>query len=301
MLVGILFNNLFNCSFLLKELLFEKQNIKYDYIFNWTGLNVIGNIICSKLYHCNKNYIWVHVEHCLKKKVYKKYNKLYNENDFIFCVSQELTNKVRNKYKNIADKIVTLYNYININDVVKLSNDVGFEDDYNGRRILSVGRLDYIKGFDVLIKAYKILIDKGYDIKLYILGEGNERESLTNLIKENSLENKIILLGEKINPYPYFKECDIYVQSSRAEGYCLALAEAKIFNKPIVTTVFSGTYEQITNNENGIIVETTPEGIAAGVQKLLDNKDLREKLSNNLKEENKKPRPDYFAELKKYL
>ena len=301
--IGLIFNYLLNWNFVIKKCCFKKQNIKYDYIFNFWGINTLIHIIATELYKSDKYYIWIHDE----KILFKKYGKYYSKYNFIFCVSKELTKKLRKIYKNISDKIMLLCNRIDTKNILKLSNDIGFEGDYNGFKILSVGRLSYIKkGFDIAIKACKILTDKGYDFKWYIIGEGKkqngaEREYVTNLIKENKLENRFVLLGEKENPYPFFKECDIYVQSSRAEGYCLTLAEAKLFNKPIVTTAFVGSYEQIKNNKTGIVVDTTPEGVAAGVQKLLDNKELREKLINNLKEENKLPKQDYFAELKKFL
>lgn len=297
--VGLLVSRFFYCNFLLKEMLFEKQNIKYDYIINWSGFNRIGSIICNDLYKHKKNYTWIQINYNFKQT--KLYEKYYDKYDFVFCVSKALTDKVKSVYKNIADKIVTLYNPVDTEHLLKLSYDDGFKDNYKGCRILSVGRLDYVKGIDIAIKACKILTDKGYDFKWYIVGEGKEREKLTTLIKENNLENIFILLGEKINPYPFFKECDIYVQCSRSEGFCLTLAEAKTFNKPIITTVFYGAYEQITNNETGIIVETTSQSVAEGLQQLLDNESLKEKLIDNLKQENQKPKIDYFAELEKYF
>ena len=296
-----LFNRFFGWSSILEKLLFEKQNIKYDCVFNWSNITGFGPIISKNLYKFQKKYIWIHSNFIFGMVKNIKYKKIFGDYDYIFWVSKELTSKAQKAYKSIAYKIFTLYNYIDVDSILKLSNSTGFKDNYKGCKILSVGRLVYVKGFDIVMKACKILLDKGYNIKWYVIGDGPEKEKLNSLIKENNLDNNFVLLGEKENPYPFFKECDIYVQSSRSEGYCLTLSEAKIFNKPIVTTVFSGTYEQIKDNETGIIVDTTPEGISAGVQKLLDNKGLREKLSNNLKEENKKSKTDYFDELEKFL
>ncbi len=78
------------------------------------------------------------------------------------------------------------------------------------------------------------------------------------------------------------KDCDIYVQSSRHEGYCITLAEARCFNNPIITTNFTGATEQIINEENGIIVSEDADSIYLGVKKLLDNNDLYEAIRNNL-------------------
>ena len=292
---------LFGWNSILVNLLFEKQNIKYDYIFNWSNVSGFGHIISNNLYKFQKNYIWIHSNFIFGILKNKKYKKFLNNYDYIFCVSKELTNKAQKAYKNVSDKIVTLYNPVDTDNILNLSNGDGFKDNYNGYRILSVGRLNYVKAFDIAIKACRILVDNGYNIKWFIVGDGYERENLVNLIKENKLENTFILLGEKNNPYPFFKECDIYVQPSRSEGYCLALAEAKTLNKPIVTTVFSGTYEQIKDKETGIIVKTNPNSIATGIRTILDNNELKEKLVNNLKEENKKTKLDFFSELNKFL
>ena len=278
-------------------MLFEKQKVKFDYIFNFWGVHTLFNIISVNLYKSNKKYVFVHDSRYL----YKRYVCFYKKYDYIFCVSNELKNKVCNVYKNMSDKIITLHNAIDVNNILLLSKEIGFRDNYNGCRILSVGRFDYIKGFDIIIKSCKILLYKGYNVKWYIIGDGYENENLKLSIKENNLEDRFVLLGEKENPYPFFKECDIYVQPSRVDSYSLPLSEAKIFNKPIVTTSFMGSIEQIKDKETGLFVETSPEGIAVGVQQLLDNKELREKLTNNLKIENQKPNHDYFAELKKYL
>ncbi len=295
-------NKFFDLNFLLKNLLFEKQNSKFDYIFNFSGPNTLNHIICKDVYKCDKKFIWIHSEYSLTKNDPKKYKNIFNKYDYIFAVSKVLTKELCNSLPKLQNKIKTLYNVVDRNFIINLSNDsqIGFKDNFNGgNRILSVGRLDYIKGFDIAIKACKILIDKGYDIKWYILGQGEEKENLIDLIKQNNLDNKFILLGAFSNPYPFFKNCDIYVQSSRSEAYCLTLAEAKIFNKPIVTTVFPGTYEQIKDNETGIIVDTNPKSIADGVENLLESDELRKKISLNLSKEKKGI--NSFLELEKYL
>ncbi len=102
------------------------------------------------------------------------------------------------------------------------------------------------------------------------------------MINKFKIEKDYVLLGSRLNPYPYMKDCDIYVQSSRHEGYCITLAEARCFNNPIITTNFTGATEQIINEENGIIVSEDADSIYLGVKKLLDNNDLYEAIRNNL-------------------
>lgn len=299
--IGLLLNKFLDLNFLLKYLLFEKQSLKFDYIFNFSGPNTLNHIICKDVYECTKKFIWVHNEFSLAKNNPKKYQKIFNKYDYIFAVSEVIAKELCISIPKLKNKVRTLYNIIDKDFIVKLSNnkEVEFKDNFNGLRILSVGRLHYQKGFDIAIKTCKILIDKGYNIKWYILGQGEEKENLDNLIEQNSLEEKFVLLGAVANPYPFFKDCDIYVQTSRFEGYCLTLAEAKIFNKPIVTTLFAGAKEQIEENKTGIIVETNPKSIADGIEILLKSNELREKLCLNLSKEKKEK--NNFLELKKYL
>lgn len=300
LLIGLLLNKFLDLNFLLKVLLFKKQYLQFDFVFNFSGPNTLSHIISTEIYQCKKKYIWIHSDYFAENKNAEQYRKYFKKYNLVFCVSNEIRNKLKKLYENISSKIVTLYNAIDKQMILNLANKTkGFENSYDGYRILSVGRLHYQKGFDIAIKACKILIDKGYDIKWYILGQGEEKENLDNLIKQNNLEENFILLGAFSNPYPFFRECDIYVQASRAEAYCLTLAEAKIFNKPIVTTVFSGTYEQIKDNETGIIVETNPKSIADGIEKLLKSNELRKKISLNLSKEEKGI--NSFLELEKYL
>ena len=90
------------------------------------------------------------------------------------------------------------------------------------------------------------------------------------------------MLGAKANPYPYIKNADIYVQTSRHEGYCLTLAEAKCLCKPIVTTNFIGAYEQIENDVNGLITEANDKDIYESMLKLINNENLRNIFVNKL-------------------
>ena len=115
---------------------------------------------------------------------------------------------------------------------------------------------------------------EGYAIKWYIIGEGNQRTELEQKISESIYaKESIVLLGQQINPYPYLKMCDIYFQPSRHEGYGIAVAEARVFCKPIVSTDFAGAQEQLINNETGIITQCTIEAMYAGLKLLIDNFD----------------------------
>lgn len=143
------------------------------------------------------------------------------------------------------------------------------------------------KGYDLAVMAAKILRDSGLNFKWYFVGDGNDRAVIEKDIAEYGLEKHVILTGAKDNPYVYMKNADIYVQTSRFEGYCLALCEARILDKPIVTTDFDVVGDQIVNEQNGLIVSMTGQAIADGIRRLVDDEALRSRLIENLKHEKK--------------
>ena len=153
----------------------------------------------------------------------------------------------------------------------------------NEKILVSVGRLSYEKGFDIAVKACKILKDNGMKIKWVLVGEGTERSLLEKLINENQLKDEFLLIGASYNPYKYLSKADIYVQPSRFEGKSIAMDEAKILNKPIVATNFSTVKDQITDKVDGVITEMNSEDLARGIMKLLFDSNLKISIENNLK------------------
>ncbi|HDR8169505.1 TPA: glycosyltransferase [Bacillus thuringiensis] len=205
--------------------------------------------------------------------------------DNIVTVSRECANVLKERFPMYKTKIKIMYNIVSSNMINKMSLEkIDMKD--KGIKIVSVGRLNYQKGFEMAIAACKELEGDGYKITWYVVGEGEERVNLEKMIEENDLKGKFILLGIKENPYPYIREANIYVQPSRFEGKSIAIDEAKILHKPIVITNFSTAKDQIKNKENGIIVEMDPHAISEGIKKLIDNEELRNKLISNLSKEN---------------
>lgn len=112
------------------------------------------------------------------------------------------------------------------------------EHDNNELKIVTVARLAAEKGQLIIPNAIKKLINSGIKVKWYCIGEGEERANIENRIKELNIEDNSILLGMKKNPYPFIKNCDVYIQTLIYEGFCITLAEARLLNKAIITTNF---------------------------------------------------------------
>ena len=106
---------------------------------------------------------------------------------------------------------------------------------------------------------------------------------IRKLIRENNLEESFILLGKKINPYPYIKVGDIYVQPSRYEGKAVTVGEAQILGKPVLITNYPTAKSQVRDKYDGVICELSIEGIANGIEDLFNNIDKLKLLEDNCK------------------
>ena len=271
---------------------------KYDVAIAYAGPTEIIDAYISHKVKAEKKIAWVHFD-ISKHKINKKlYNNLYERFNKIFAVSNECKKKLDEIIPAVRNKSEVLFNIVSEDLINEMSESyVDFDDNYKGIKIITVGRLSKEKGQDLAIKALSKLKKDRYDVKWYCIGDGNSRREFERLIKEYNLEGDFLLLGSTSNPYPYIKNADIYVQTSRHEGYCLTLAEAKALNKPIVTTDFIGAYEQIKNNENGIIVSCNENDLADAIRRLINEKEICSKFSNKLREE----KIDTTNEIKKLL
>lgn len=213
-------------------------------------------------------------------------DKYFKQLNRVVTVSEECVEILKRRFPQYSKKVDLMLNVVSPNAIQQLAmSEIEYKKHDSEIVIVSVGRLHYQKGFELAIEACGKLISDGYRIKWYVIGEGGERSKLQDLIRKNQLEDCFILVGLKENPYPYINMCDIYVQTSRFEGRCLTITEAKILHKPIVSTNFKVIYDQITDQSNGIIVKQTPESIYKGIRTLIDDPKLRNRIINNLKNE----------------
>lgn len=141
-------------------------------------------------------------------------------------------------------------------------------------RICSAGRLVSQKGFDRLLRIVGRLVGEGYKIELWLLGDGELRSEFERYIADNGLAGVVTLWGFQTNPYAYMSRCDLFVCSSRAEGYSTAVTEALILGLPVITTRCSGMDELLgVDGEFGIITDNSEEKLFDGLKWILDNPD----------------------------
>ncbi|MDU4862753.1 MAG: glycosyltransferase [Terrisporobacter othiniensis] len=259
---------------------------EYDMAVAYAGpMDFISYFVVHKI-KSKKKVQWIHFD-VTKIGFNKKFAmKIYEKFDNIFVVSNEAKNKLHNLLPCLNDKTEVFFNIISPKTIIKMSKEgSGFDDNFKGIRILTVGRLSKEKGQDLTIPVLAKLKANGYNVKWYCIGEGNARHEYERIIKQHKLENDYLLMGNKTNPYPFMKDCDIYVQPSRYEGYCITLSEIRCFNKPIIATKFTGANEQIKHNQTGVLVDINEDEIYEYIKELIDNIALKNKISKNLKNE----------------
>ena len=258
-------------------------NDEYDIAIAYAGpMDFISYFVTNKI-KSKKRIQWIHFDITkigfninFAKRIYDKFDK-------VFVVSNEGKDKLINFLPSLKDKTEVFFNIISCKMIEKMSYEgEGFSDDFDGTRILTVGRLSKEKGQDLIIPVLKKLKENGYKVRWYCIGDGPAKKEYEKLVDKLNIKDDFIFLGSKLNPYTYMKECNIYVQPSKHEGYCITLGEARCFNNPIVTTNFTGANEQIDDEKIGLICDISEWEIYKSIKRLLDDRELYEKLKENL-------------------
>ena len=222
---------------------------------------------------------FVHVDYTMAGYTRRLDRDAYNEFEKIFCVSDEVKSSFLAVYPEHRYRTEVMYNMIDVDRIRRMAGEgIGFSDGYDGFRILTVGRLNQQKAYETAIDAMHLIKYYGYRARWYVLGEGELREELTGQIHEAGLDEDFILLGAVSNPFPYYRECDLYVHATRYEGKSIAVQEAQVLGKPILVSDVPGNREQIRDGIDGRIVSLDPGLIANAIMGLMDDPTLRESL-----------------------
>lgn len=236
-----------------------------------------------------KKIAWIHTDYSTIETDITMDLEMWNKFDHIMAVSEECKNAFLKKYPSLHSKVEVMENITSpefIREMAEEDIEEEIKND-NSFKLVSVARLSYAKGIDNAVRALKILHDRGLtNIKWYVVGYGGDEEMIKNLIKENKLEDSFILLGKKINPYPYMKISDIYVQPSRYEGKAVTVGEAQILGKPVLITNYTTANSQVKKDIDGYICELSIKGIVKGIEELYNNRIIMERLSFNCNKTN---------------
>ena len=256
-------------------------NEEYDCLVVYQGLYM--QLLASALgrFKAKKKAAWIHMCFNHNKQQIESFDPVYKEFDRIYCVSQDIRDHFVSIY-GMPEKTEVFYNCFDTEDIrSKAEEQVDW--NYNGKSVLTtVGRISKEKGQMMIPAVAKKLKDRGYRFVWLVVGDGAEKDRLSKEINKFHLEKDVLLLGSKSNPYPYIKNCTIYVQPSYTEGFCTSTMEAKILGKPIVATNVSGMNEQFIDGYDGVLVDDiTPDGILKKLWPICSSNELQLRLSEN--------------------
>lgn len=235
-----------------------------------------------------KRVAWVNtnVEFPFKNKLFQK--SYYEKYDVIVPVSEVTKEHLNLMFPQFNSKYYPILDIIDYASILKMAALKTINFDQGVLNILTVSRLNkYMKGFDITLKVCSILKDRGVNFHWYVLGEGPYRKEIEVFLENNQLNTFFTLLGTTNNPYPYFKNADIYVQTSRKEGFGLSIAEARLLNLPVVTTQFDTVFMQMVHGKNGLVVDIDPVAVADAIELLINNQQLYNSIVDYQKQEEK--------------
>lgn len=269
---------------------------KYDAVIIYQGLYL--NLLATAIWRIKskRKITWIHMyfRHDVSNK--KLFSLFYRKMDKVFCVSNDIKKHYDEEYGQINNKSQVFYNLLNYEDIQEKAYEP-IQVDETKPILLTVGRLSPEKGTIQIPSIASRLKADGFYFKWFILGDGQDKDKIEELITEYSLQDTVVLLGNVLNPYPYYRKCWLYVQPSLSEGFCTSTLEAKSFGKLVVTTDVSGMREQFTNGIDGIICDISEQSLYETIKYLFENPDYVASIEERIDNEYKKNIVNQMKEL----
>ena len=239
------------------------------------------NIVLNKV-KARKKLAWIHTDYSTIHVNAELELPVWSGFDHIVSISPDCTRSFLQIFPSLSKKVIEIENILSTGFVRRQAElfDVSEEMPKSTVNLLSVGRYCHAKNYDNVPDITKRLVEKGFvNLRWYLIGFGTDKQLICKKIVEAGMENHVILLGKKENPYPYIKACDIYVQPSRYEGKSVTVREAQVLCKPVIVTNYPTARSQINDGVAGIIVPLDNEGCARGIVRVLRNADLKKELT----------------------
>lgn len=242
------------------------------------------NIVLNKV-RAKKKIAWIHTDYSTVHVNADLELPVWAGFDHIVSISPDCTRSFLSTFPSLEDKIIEIENILSADFIRQQAEqlDVSEEMPKSGINLLSVGRYCHAKNYDNVSDITKRIVELGFpDLKWYIIGFGGDEPLIRQRIAEAGMEDHVILLGKKDNPYPYIKACDIYVQPSRYEGKSVTVREAQVLCKPVIVTNYPTAHSQIKDGVDGVIVPLDNDGCARAIANAVKNVDLLNSLSSYL-------------------
>ena len=231
-----------------------------------------------------KKIAWIHTDYSKVQVDRESQLSMWSAYDRIISISDQATKAFLSAFPELEDKIEMIPHLMPLEYIRRKSCEgeaEALQEQKESIRLLSIGRFSNAKNFDNIPAICRSLLDKGLNVRWYLIGYGPDEALIREKISEARMEEKVIILGKKENPYPYISACDLYVQPSRFEGKCVSVIEAQILGKPVVITAYPTSRSQVEDGFDGVIVPADNEGCAEGITALLRDPERIEQLKKN--------------------
>lgn len=239
------------------------------------------NIVRDKV-QAKKKACWIHTDYTRIDINLEKELPVWASYDYIISISPEVSKSFTKVFPSLGNKIVEIENILSPDFVRKRASEFDVHKeifkDQGITNILSVGRFTNAKNYDNLPDICRRIHGHGASVRWYLIGYGGDEDLIRRKISEAGMENYVIILGKRSNPYPYMKACDIYAQPSRYEGKSVTVREAQMLCKPVVVTNYPTAKSQINNGVDGVIVSLDNEDCAQGMADFIRNKKLQDNI-----------------------
>lgn len=259
-------------------------NVTYDLAISF----LTPHQITLQKINARKRIAWIHTDYT---KIWVDANDelpVWSKYDYIASISPDVTKTFLQTFPSLANtnKIVEIENILSpafVRRRADIEDVEGELNKYGGVKLLSIGRFSEAKNYDNVPDICRRMVKEGVDVKWFIIGFGGDEQLIRRKIEEAGMQEHVIILGKRSNPYPYIKACDIYVQPSRYEGKSVTVREAQMLCKPVVVTNYPTASSQIKNGVDGVIVPMDNEGCARGLAQVITDKALQGRLVDYLK------------------
>lgn len=261
----------------------QKENQTYDIAIDFYGYGSFLTMYVAECVNARKKLTWLHGEDFLSW--IKNVEPVIHKFDKIMCVSNVVKNKFDQSFSQYSNRSEVFYNIIDNSEIIANAKifDAGF--DKSLCNFVTVGRLSKEKNYGFAIEVAREL-KKKIQFKWYFVGEGSERKQIEKLIKDYNLEEEVILLGRKENPYPYIEAATIYVQPSLHEGMGLTMLEACVLKKVIVASNIPSFQELAKHGHSMVLLDLSVENFTKAITTLCTEKDKYDNLVKQILCEN---------------
>lgn len=227
---------------------------------------------------------WIHTDYTALSFDRASELDMWGGYDTICGVSEQASERFKTAFRELAGKVQTIENILPKELIGKQAQEPQKDmPTGTGKVLLSVGRFCDAKNFDNVPDICRRLVEDGLDVKWYLIGYGGDEALIRRKIDDAVMQERVVILGKKDNPYPYMRACDLYVQPSRYEGKAVTVREAQLLSKPVVITSYATSGSQLEDGVDGVIVPMDNAGCAAGIAALLRAPERMRRLSDNCK------------------